>query len=721
MFRSEANSFGNWIFAVFVLLVFSYAAPLAPAQEAKPPASVTATIEADQLKDPISKYDYGMFIEHIGNLINHGLWSEMLDDRKFYFPIKSADPSEAAQPGQSPQRLRMQSRKWHPVGPDQYVTMDKERPYVGEQSPQIKLEGATPHGIEQSGLALKKSKLYVGRIVLAATPGAKVKINLVWGAGAGERQTVTISNAHASFATFHFKFTAQADTTAARFEIVGAGSGSFSVGAVSLMPADNLQGFRPEVIGLLRQLNSGFWRMPGGNYISNYDWRDAIGDPDKRPTTWDHAWNAAQPNDVGIDELMVFCKLINVEPYVTVNAGLGDDHSAAELVEYANGSVQTRMGALRAHNGHPQPYHIKYWNIGNEPYGFWQIGFTPLRYWVIKHNLFAKAMRKADPSITILASGAMPDETTVNGISRMLTGKVQTEYGSEADWTGGVMANCWGNFDGVTEHFYARSGTRFDLSVSEHDNYHGGTRMPPRYGYVPVEQSLLEWARVPSNRLRIKAEEWQDYRRRFPAIDEKKIFLSLDEWAYTGTPINLKLALSYAMVMQEMFRHTEFLKMSAFTMGVSTLDSNATDAIFNTNGLMFKLYRDHFGSLPVAVTGNSPQPPPKWPVGGEQPRVNAGSPTYPLDVVAAYTADRKFLTIAVVNATEEAQSLNLDMQGARVTGKSQAWELTGPNVDAANVLGKIPQVRIMEKSLSDVPKTLTVDPISVNIYKFPAQ
>ena len=96
---------------------------------------------------------------------------------------------------------------------------------------------------------------------------------------------------------------------------------------------------------------------------------------------------------------------------------------------------------------------------------------------------------------------------------------------------------------------------------------------------------------------------------------DKKIFLAIDEWATSGTPPNLRLALSYAMVMQEMFRHTDFIKMSAFTFATSTLDYNGTDAIFNTTGLMFKLYREHYGTLPIEVTGDSPQPSPKWPVG----------------------------------------------------------------------------------------------------------
>ena len=101
----------------------------------------------------------------------------------------------------------------------------------------------------------------------------------------------------------------------------------------------------PTPIALLRQFHSGFWRLPGGNFLSDWNWYDSVGDRDKRPPMFDYAWNAMQTNDVGMDEFMTLCKLIGTEPYITVNAGFGDAHSAAEEVEYMNGSIHTRLGA----------------------------------------------------------------------------------------------------------------------------------------------------------------------------------------------------------------------------------------------------------------------------------------------------------------------------------------------------------------------------------------
>jgi alpha-L-arabinofuranosidase len=676
-----------------------------------------AAIDASEVGAPISKYLYGMFLEHAGNLVYRSLWSELLDDRKFYFVVNSIPepPPPANAPGNG---LRVRIKKWRPIGPDEFVVMDREHPYVGDHSPSIRLEGATAHGIKQEGLAVKQGKAYTGRIVLAGTPESKISVSLVWGPGADDRQTVTIPNLHTEFDTFPLKFAAPKDSTAAGLEISGTGGGSFKIGAVSLMPVENVQGFRPDTIKLLRQLNSGMYRLPGGNSLSDFDWRDAIGDPDKRPPTYDFAFHAVQPNDVGMDEFMTMCKLLEVDPYVTVNAGLGDARSAAELVEYANGSTSTRMGAMRAANGHPEPYKVKYWNIGNEAYGWWQIGHTPLRYYEMKHNAFAKAMRKADPSIVILASGAMPDEMTVTGNARLTTGKVQAEYGTEGDWTGGLLAGCMDNIDGLAEHWYCHDGKRFDLNVSKDQPFPLGstTIQPTQHGFVPVTESLRDWAQRPANRVRLKADAWAEYSKRFPALGEKKVFLSLDEWSY-GRP-RLKMALSLAMAMHEMMRHTDFMKMAAFTFGPSCLDYNATDSAYNTTGLMFKMYREHFGTLPVAVIGNSPQPAPKWPVGGDQPAINAGSPTYPLDLVAALSEDRKLLTVAVVNCTETAHPLELTLQGIKINGKSRMWQLTGSDPEDAEVLGETPKLEVVEVAITGAPTTLSIAPISLNIYEF---
>ncbi len=606
----------------------------ASGQSNAPAKRIEVVIDASKTGAPISPYIYGQFIEHIGDLINRSVWAEMLNDRKFYYAVDS-EPREQRQM-RGPMRGRAPSR-WLPIGPDESVDMDREAPYVGEHTPLVRLAGTAPRGIQQAGLALRAGKSYEGRVVLAGASGAEVTVSLVWGSGAADRQTVPITNLDTSYERFPLKFTALADTDDGRIEIAGTGQGSFHIGAVSLMPADNIYGFRADTTLLLREQRSGMYRFPGGNFLSAHEWRDAIGDPDKRAPTWDPVRSGPQPNDVGTDEFMTLMELLGVDPFISVNSGFGDAWSAAQLVEYANGSADTPMGRLRAANGHPEPYNIKWWGIGNEMYGSWQFGHMALDQYVVKHNMFAKAMRKVDPSITLLATGATPDEMTIYGLSLGMIGKLIPEFGSDADWTWGLFTHCFDNIDVMSEHFYSYAGQRFDHS--------SGVRPGPwrRADYmVEVDEPLVEWARRPANRVRNKVEAYEEYYRRIPALQTRRIPMAIDEWAYTRAG-NLKGALANAMVLQEMFRHSDLIVMAGHTMGMSSIDYNATEAALNTTGLLFKLYRDHFGTVPVEVGGNSPVPPPLYPVGADQPKVNAGSPTYPVDVSAALTARRKVL------------------------------------------------------------------------------
>src|SRR5579875_3744763 len=137
---------------------------------ASPRQPLQVDIDARQTARSVSPYEYGMFIEHIGELVYRSLWSEMLDDRKFYFPIQ-LEPAQAPASAPAGPFRGMQPRKWYTVGPKDAVTMDKAVPFVGEQSPRVALDAATPHGIRQSGFALVKGKRYTGHIWIRATEG----------------------------------------------------------------------------------------------------------------------------------------------------------------------------------------------------------------------------------------------------------------------------------------------------------------------------------------------------------------------------------------------------------------------------------------------------------------------------------------------------------------------------------------------------------------------
>ncbi|MFI5006267.1 MAG: alpha-N-arabinofuranosidase, partial [Solirubrobacterales bacterium] len=397
----------------------------APAAGADAPEA-TISVDLTKTRPAISKYIYGQFIEHLGRCIYGGLWSEMLEDRKFFYPVDGQAPAwELFQPGPRswdgeghPYELLVRS-PWMILGARQAVTMDRQRPFAGEHTPAIAADGKGV-GLMQEGLGLVAGRRYVGRIVLAgASAAAPVRVSLAWGSGASDRQTVAVERLGDEYTTVPLAFTAGGSTDNGRLAIVGHGQGSFRIGAVSLMPADNVYGWRADTLARIRELNAPVYRWPGGNFVSGYDWKDGIGDPDRRPPRKNPAWKGIESNDVGIDEFMTLCREIDSEPYIAVNTGLGGPEAAAEELEYANGASTTKQGGLRAANGHAKPYGVKWWGIGNEMYGDWQLGHMPLGEYLKKHNRVVDAMRAVDPSIVAVAVGAVGDWS-----KQMLTGSL---------------------------------------------------------------------------------------------------------------------------------------------------------------------------------------------------------------------------------------------------------------------------------------------------------
>lgn len=657
---------------------------------------IHATLNASVTRPPLSSLLYGGFIEHIGNLINHSLWSEVLDDRKFYYGVIEAPEAKP----DDPRAVMRFIQKWVAMGSMSAIQMDTENPYVGIHSPVISINSSQQMGIAQYGLAIKSSVPYQGRLVVWADAGVKVNVKLIWGDAPEQTLTQKIST-NKKWRTRTFQFNPKVDTESARLEIVGTGKGRFGVGAISLMPADNIKGFRADTLALMKEMQCPILRMPGGNFVSAYDWKHTIGDPDRRPPIYDPVWRAVQPNDVGVDELLQFCELIDSKPFWCVNTGFGEPRSGAELLEYVNGTADTTWGKVRASNGRKNPYGVKYWAIGNEMYGHWQMGHMPRDQYTVKHNLFADAMRAVDPSIYIVAPGGFVDEmTTGQGI--FVEGQPEVKVGSERDWAYGMFRDSWGKFDALGTHAYPPQNKRFDLKTGK---------------LFDVQMSLNEWARQPANRVRTMVDAWEEYKKHFPKLNEGAIKVFFDEWAYSFQD-SLKNSLAIALAFHEFFRHTDFIDMAGFTMATGWLDFNRTSSTISARGRIFQLYQQHFGNIPIAVDGNSPTPKPQYPVGGDQPKVNAGSATYPLDVSAALTSDGQALVVAVVNATEQVQSLELNISDFIFAAKGRSWKFTGLGPDAKNAVGKSPEVLTVESEFDATNKVLQIAAVSVEFYRF---
>lgn len=171
-------------------------------------------------------------------------------------------------------------------------------------------------------------------------------------------------------------------------------------------PQADARGFRQDVADLVRELQVPIIRYPGGNFVSGYKWEDGVGPGDRRPARLDLAWRTTEPNEIGTNEFMQWCRQVGAEAMMAVNLGTRGIEDACNLIEYCNHSEGSYWSDLRKSHGYKEPHRIKTWCLGNEMDGAWQVGYkTAEEYGRIAVET-AKAMRLVDPGIELVACGS---------------------------------------------------------------------------------------------------------------------------------------------------------------------------------------------------------------------------------------------------------------------------------------------------------------------------
>ncbi len=594
------------------------------------------TIDTESRSEPISEYIYGQFIEHLGRCIYGGIWAEMIEDRKFFY-----------EPG-------TENSKWQIKGNPALATTERTGSFVGDLTPVLKIKPGETVSLVQYELGLREGMDYEGRIIIRADEGINnVSVSL---SAPGYSEELIIDSFSPGYNEYPLSFTSEVFTHNASIEISAKGEGSLFIGTLSLMPADNIDGFREDILELLKELDSPVYRWPGGNFVSGYDWKDGIGPRDKRPPRKNPAWTGIEHNDVGMHEFINFCRLLGTEPYIAVNAGLGNVEQARQQVEYCNGDRNTPMGRLRAQNGDPDSWNVKWWSIGNEMYGSWQLGHMSTEAFVNKHNNFAEAMRSVDPSIKLVAVGAV------------------------GEWDEMILANSADNMDYISEHFYRQ-------------DWHGG--------------GLMTHVKQIPDAIRSIADAHRRYRIEIPGLAGRDIRICLDEYNYwygpyiygeLGTRYFMRDALGIAAGMNEFSRQSDIIYMANYAQTVNVIGcikANNTHSVMAATGQVLKLYRQQFGTIPLKIEGE----------------------TRPLDVAATLNERSDTLVISAVNPTWEEVTLNVVVDNVEAGFVAEHWSISAPDDMAYNEPGKTEKVIIKGPIRLSNRKTLTVDPYSINIYR----
>ncbi len=307
-----------------------------------------------------------------------------------------------------PKQERGIAPTWRPLGGAK-VAVATDRPLNGARCRQIEAAGEFS-GLVQQPLAIRAGEVYRGSIWARGEAAGGLAVRLVAGGKVLGEQTLGVPRP--DWQEFPVELKPAVSSDDAELQVGVRGAGKIWLDQVSLMPESWRQGggFRPDLLEAIAGLRPPVIRWPGGCFASAYRWKDGIGPQHKRGPHPNNIWDDKEVNSFGSDEFVAMCRRVGAEPLVVVNIGtpqwnrgvMDNDflQEALDWIEYCNGPADSPWGKVRAANGHPEPYGIKYWEIDNET---WQMGAETYAEWV---NRFAPAMRKADPSIKLAACGS---------------------------------------------------------------------------------------------------------------------------------------------------------------------------------------------------------------------------------------------------------------------------------------------------------------------------
>lgn len=666
------------------------------AQEARPAATIR--VDASKRLNRISPLLYGHFAEFMFEDIKGGLWAELLRNRGFedtaprpsvahywerypdnrnddYALIFSSARFELAEEGY-PKRFRNRAQVM-------VCTSEDQQPRGMYQSDMPVRAGIRYRGsLWLKGAALRRD----GRGVdLEKRFGGRVRVtleeNTTGGTVYAER---TLAGIAFDWQHHEFELLSQASDRQARFSIQILGTGALWIDQVSLMPSDAKAGVRADVMEKILALRPAFIRWPGGNVAQDYHWQWGIGPRDERPTWVNMSWaDDPEPADFGTPEYLAFCRAIGAEPAIVVNVegrgatlneaaelrAAGKDirkesqpataEEAARWVEYCNAPVSSKFGALRARDGHPEPYRVKYWEIGNEIWGDWVRGHSDAATYASNARRYIRAMKAVDPSIQIIAVGH-----------------------NDMEWNRTVLRAIAPEIDVLSIHHYHGAeptpGERFNLMARPlwYESFYGRVR------------KLIE-----------------------ELAPGRRITLAINEWN-TSLPLprqhSMESAIYGARLMNVFERQGDLVSMSAVSDLVNGWPGGIIQAsrhrVFTTpTYAVIEAYNTHRGVWRLAASLETEvryQP--------ADPELGKDIPA--LDVVASTTEDGSQIILKVVNTSlsEDIRTeLILDGQTGPLSPDAAVVTINGPSLEASNTFAAPDVVRARRSTFNGAGRRFT--------------
>jgi alpha-L-arabinofuranosidase len=414
-------------------------------------------------------------------------------------------------------------------------------------------------------------------------------------------------------------------------------------------PLSDANGFRRDVFEAAKKLNVTLLRWPGGNFSSNYSWKDGIGLRDKRPPRLEMAWGTVESNRFGTHEFLQYAEMLGTEPYICANLGTGTWTDAQQWVEYVNSAQDTAMTRLRKQNGRQEPWKVTYWGLGNEMDGPWQMGHRTAEDYGKFALEAAKLMKWTDSNIKLIAAGS-------------------SNFGTGIDWIGWnrtVLDYLKRHADYLAIHLYV--GNR------DNDYYEFLTSSLDLDQRIKTVEGLINAAlsgEPRDRRIYIAWDEWNVwYRARGPQQRGRRIL----EERY-----NLEDALVVATFLNSFVNHANTIKMANMAQLVNVIAPIFTDEkgmFLQTIYYPLQLFANNTKGMALELFVDSPKYDSK----------RFGPAPY-LDTSAGYYDGT--LVLNVVNRhREQAIETDFEVQDKQFAGPVEIAEVNGPDIKAENDFG----------------------------------
>lgn len=449
-------------------------------------------------------------------------------------------------------------------------------------------------------------------------------------------------------------------------------------------PSADANGFRQDVLNLVRELNIPVVRYPGGNYVSNFVWEDSIGPVKDRPKRLDLAWRSVEPNAFGLGEFVTWARSANADIMMAVNLGTRGIDAARSLVEYCNHPEGSYWSDLRRSHGYEKPFGIKLWCLGNEMDGWWQVGQKSADEYGRLACETGKALKLFDPGIELVACGssscAMP---------------------TFPQWEATVLEHCYDTVEYISLHQYLKNHEndlpRFLAASASMDGY---------IESVVATCDFVKAKRRSKKTMMLSFDEWNVWFHSEEADGKNEpwqVGPKLLEDVY-----NVEDALVVACMINSLLRHADRVKIACLAQLVNVIAPIMTES----GGKAWRqtifwpfYYASLFGR-------------------GTSLRLDVDVPSYTsetygkipyLDASAILSEDGRYLSLFCVNRSPE--TMELDIGGTGFTGMKRITgiELRHDDLKAANTASNPDFVAPASLPAS---RTVSLGPLSYTFLRF---